>query len=253
MEKQMVTLLPGEDTLVACWRALTRLSNEARISYLSRSVAAVFPAWAPLNNAILHGPTTSEQADAAAAELGEVFRPVGVPAWALWVPSPQTDLESPFTLASVAGMVEDTATLVMTRSVTPDAPSSAAVARTSIEAASLATDEPVRTLPEPDGVAGLDGWVFVHEGEAVAGAWSYLHGTDCGLYAIGTVPHMRRRGLAAALVQHVLADAYRRGAETASLQSTRMGEPLYRSLGFTPVGRYEEWVPAALAVRKEPT
>jgi GNAT superfamily N-acetyltransferase len=139
-------------------------------------------------------------------------------------------------------MAEDTRTLVMTRTVPPGSvhPS---VVRTSIEASGLATDEPVVALPEPDGVPGLDGWVFVHEGAAVAGAWSYLYGTDCGLYAIGTVPHMRRRGLAAALIQHVLADAYRRGARTASLQSTQMGVPLYRSLGFTPVGRYEEWVP----------
>ena len=60
-------------------------------------------------------------------------------------------------------------------------------------------------------------------------------GTDCGLYAVGTVPGMRRRGLATALVEHVLADAYRRGARTASPQSTEMDEPLYRSMGFTPV------------------
>jgi hypothetical protein len=50
--------------------------------------------------------------------------------------------------------------------------------------------------------------------------------------------------MAASLIQHVLAHAYRRGARTASLQSTSMGEGLYRSLQFTAVGRYEEWVPA---------
>jgi GNAT superfamily N-acetyltransferase len=93
-------------------------------------------------------------------------------------------------------------------------------------------------------VPNLDGWVYVHEGTAVAGAWSYLNGADCGLYAIGTVPDFRRRGMAAALIQHMLAHASRRGARTASLQSTRMGESLYRSLQFTAVGRYEEWVPA---------
>ena len=54
----------------------------------------------------------------------------------------------------------------------------------------------------------------------------------------------RRRGLARGLMQGVLGDAYRRGARTATLQSTPMGVPLYRSLGFEPVGRYDEWVPA---------
>jgi len=38
---------PGEDTLVASWRALARLSHGAHLSYRDRSVAAVFPAWAP--------------------------------------------------------------------------------------------------------------------------------------------------------------------------------------------------------------
>ena len=74
------------------------------------------------------------------------------------------------------------------------------------------------------------------------GAWSYLHRTDCGIYAVGTVASMRRRGFAGALVGHVLAYAARAGARTASLQSTRMGQPLYESLGFVPVGRYEEWI-----------
>jgi GNAT superfamily N-acetyltransferase len=79
--------------------------------------------------------------------------------------------------------------------------------------------------------------------DAVAGAWTYRHGRDVGVYAVGTVPGWRRRGLARRLMLHVLADADRRGARTASLQSTRMGEPLYSLLQFQPVGRYDEWVP----------
>jgi hypothetical protein len=43
-------------------------------------------------------------------------------------------------------------------------------------------------------------------------------------------------------MEHVLADAQHRGARTATLQSTRMGLPLYNSLGFAPAGRYEEWI-----------
>jgi predicted N-acetyltransferase YhbS len=58
------------------------------------------------------------------------------------------------------------------------------------------------------------------------------------------MPGWRRQGIARMLVEHVLADAQARGARTASLQSTPMGEQLYRSLGFQPAGRYEEWVSA---------
>jgi GNAT superfamily N-acetyltransferase len=83
---------------------------------------------------------------------------------------------------------------------------------------------------------------MIQDGYAVAGAWSFLRGGDCGIYAVGTVPEWRRRGLARALMEHVLADAQHRGARTATLQSTRMGLPLYNSLGFEPAGRYEEWI-----------
>ena len=188
---------------------------------------------------------SSRAADAAAAELAAVYGAAGVSAWALWLPSPVPELGAPSAWTSVAGMAADISTLVMTRTLSPGMSSHPTVVRTSIEAATRATDEPVLALTPPDGVPDLDGWVLVRDGAAVAGAWSYLHGTDCGLYTVGTIPQLRRRGLAAALTEHVLADAYRRGARTASLQSTRMGEPLYRSLGFTPVGRYEEWVPVA--------
>jgi predicted acetyltransferase len=88
----------------------------------------------------------------------------------------------------------------------------------------------------------LQGWVIVRDGYAVAGAWSLIEGTDCGIYTVATIPQWRRRGLARALMRSVLGDAYRHGARTATLQSTPMGEPLYTSLGFEPVGRYEEWV-----------
>jgi ribosomal protein S18 acetylase RimI-like enzyme len=71
-----------------------------------------------------------------------------------------------------------------------------------------------------------------------------VYGDDCGIYAVGTAPEWRRRGIARTLVQHALADSHRRGARTASLQSTPMAVTLYESLGFEAVGRYEEWVRA---------
>ena len=89
----------------------------------------------------------------------------------------------------------------------------------------------------------MTGWVMVRDGLAVVGAWSLVHGTDCGIYAVETAPGWRRRGLARGLMRAILTDAYLRGVRTATLQSTAMGEPLYAGLGFVPVGRYDEWVP----------
>jgi GNAT superfamily N-acetyltransferase len=120
------------------------------------------------------------------------------------------------------------------------------VVRTSVDAAGRAGDDPipVSELPPPASDTGLQGRVIVRDGLAVAGAWSLVENGDCGIYAVETTPRWRRRGLARTLMQSVLGDAYWHGARTATLQSTPMGEPLYISLGFEPVGRYEEWVPA---------
>ena len=238
--------LPGEETLVASWQALAQLSPGAQVTFTDRHVAAVFPAWAPLNNAILRGPAAAEAA-AAAEYLTTAYAAAGVATWAIWLRSPLMRLDTPGALSALEGMTRDTTTLVMTRALSPGWSLHPLVARTSVRTASLATDEPVSVIEAPDCVPNLDAWVYVHHGAAVAGAWSYLNGTDCGLYAVGTVPDFRRRGIAAALIGHILAHAYRRGARTASLQSTSMGESLYRSLRFTAAGRYEEWVPASIA------
>jgi ribosomal protein S18 acetylase RimI-like enzyme len=121
-----------------------------------------------------------------------------------------------------------------------------AVVRTSVATATRAGEAPipVADIAAPDPVPNLSAWVLVHQGVAVTGAWSFLHRRDCGIYAVETLPEFRRRGFARTLLEHVLADAQARGARTASLQSTRMGQPLYDSLGFTAAGRYEEWATA---------
>lgn len=235
--------LPGEDTMVASWEALAWLSPGARVVRGETILTALFPAWAPLNNAIALRQTALPDS---AGRAATAFSAVGVSSWALWLASAAVDFGSPDLTAEVAGLTRDTTTLVMTRAVAGPHSSHSQVVRTSIEAATKATDDPVPVseLGRPDGVPGLDGWVLVQDGVAVVGAWTYLNGTDCGIYAVGTVPAYRRRGLAAALMEHLLAHAAANGAHTASLQSTPMGEPLYTALGFTSVGRYEEWVPA---------
>ena len=107
-------------------------------------------------------------------------------------------------------------------------------------------DEDVRLtradLGSPDKCPGLAGWALLHNGLVVSAAWSFVHGTDCGVFAVETLPGFRRRGFARVLMEHLLAAAQRDGATTASLQSTALGQPLYESLGFTPAGRYEEWI-----------
>jgi GNAT superfamily N-acetyltransferase len=238
--------LLGEETLLGSWTALAALSHGAHILYTHTTSAAVFPSWTPLNNAILLVPPSSQAASIAAGVLKDVYAAAGVTSWALWLPSRALHFDAEDEVASVDGMARDTTTLVMTRELDDGMPSHPGVLRTTVEAANHAGDQPLPAdaLPAPDETSDVDGWVLVSEEYAVAGAWTYRDGVDVGVYTVGTAPNWRRRGLARALMLHVLADAYRRGARTTSLQSTRMGEPLYARLGFRSVGRYEEWVPA---------
>jgi GNAT superfamily N-acetyltransferase len=240
----MTGALPGQETLIASWRALAAVSPGAKVVTSPVAVAAVFPQWTVLNNAIALDPSDGATAGAVAGGIAELYRNASVDTWALWIPSRPTDFDAPDALDVVGSLERDTTTLVMHADLRADLRTSAAVVRTSAAAANVVGDEPLvaADLPERDSGPGIEGWALVHGGTAVAGAWSCINEQDCGIYAVGTVPERRRRGFGRSLVEHVLADARRRGARTTTLQSTRMGRPLYESLGYVPAGRYEEWV-----------
>jgi GNAT superfamily N-acetyltransferase len=252
--KRRVVALPGEETLIGSWTALTQLSPAARMINTSAVTTAVFPTWAPLNNAILQIAPDDRGAEDAVLQLTACYAEAGVATWALWVRSGITNLDAPDAGPKIGGLQRDTTTLVMHATLSSGRQLQDGVVRTSIATATRAGDEPVRRadLELPDDVPGLTGWVMLHEGVAIAGAWSFLNGRDCGIYTVGTQPEWRRHGFARALTDHVLADAWRRGARTASLQSTPMGEPLYVSLGFQAAGRYEEWLSGDPVAASEP-
>ncbi|MEU5935030.1 GNAT family N-acetyltransferase [Micromonospora sp. NPDC047187] len=58
------------------------------------------------------------------------------------------------------------------------------------------------------------------------------------LYFVGTQPEQRRRGIGAAMTRAALHLAGERGARTAALTSSAVGESVYRGLGFRPVGEF---------------
>lgn len=56
-----------------------------------------------------------------------------------------------------------------------------------------------------------------------------------GIYAIGTLPEMRRKGFGSAITLKPLLDARRQGYRYAVLFATRLGYPVYERLGFREV------------------
>ena len=79
--------------------------------------------------------------------------------------------------------------------------------------------------------------------ENVATAMAFDHGSDTGIYNVGTLEHARRRGLGTALTALHVHDALARGLRTATLQATEMAEGMYAAVGFRDLGRILEFVP----------
>ncbi len=126
------TRLPGQATLVECWRALAQLSPGARVIHAPGTVAAMFPEWAPLNNAIVLE-EGDPAADLAAAELSARYRRAGIEEWAAWVPSTELSLDGPDTVLRVGSLTRDTTTLVMHATLGPTVRPHRGVVETSIE------------------------------------------------------------------------------------------------------------------------
>lgn len=73
------------------------------------------------------------------------------------------------------------------------------------------------------------GW---QQGKAVAVAAVLLHQGIAGIYGVATLPEMRRQGIAAAMMQHVIGAIGQLGYAIATLSPSDMSEAIYRRLGF---------------------
>jgi ribosomal protein S18 acetylase RimI-like enzyme len=89
--------------------------------------------------------------------------------------------------------------------------------------------------------AGLNLYGARIDGETVACVGSIHADGDCGIYLVATHPAAQGRGLASDLVTAALRDGRAAGCETASLQSTAKGKPLYTRLGFRDFGAIQMW------------
>ena len=85
---------------------------------------------------------------------------------------------------------------------------------------------------QPDGwfVAEADGELAGTVGVVILGSFAYIG-------SMAVAPALQRRGIARALMQHVLAWIDARGCAAALLDASEFGAPLYSSLGFVPAGQ----------------
>jgi GNAT superfamily N-acetyltransferase len=78
---------------------------------------------------------------------------------------------------------------------------------------------------------------YAHGAPVVSGL-GWRTGRVVGVYAIATVPAARRRGYGAAMTARIVTDGLAFGCDTAALQASELGRPIYERLGFTVDVRY---------------
>lgn len=77
------------------------------------------------------------------------------------------------------------------------------------------------------------------DGRAIAVSSLVMAAGLAGVYAVATLPEARTRGIGTAMTLHAMAEGKRRGAESAVLQATEMGKPVYEKIGFSTIFDYD--------------
>ena len=88
------------------------------------------------------------------------------------------------------------------------------------------------------------GW-HVHlarvDGKPAACLFTRIHDTDCWIGLVATAPEARGRGLATELLRGALREAQETGAQTTSLEATKLGFGVYARLGYQDLGELQMW------------
>ena len=238
----------GTQTLLASWAEYARGAVDARVDQLLGLTAAVFPSGPErdvYNNAVL-APALDRAARAHAVEAMEAaYAAADVQRFAAWVEEGDTGMRQEL---ERRGYALDTSTLAMGMSLVDVAPvpvpAGVRLGPATWEEYLESDDLPVSFLKAADHGA-LHVLVAREDGEILAAALAYDFAGDCGIYNVGTRETARRRGLGTALTAAEVLAARERGCRTASLQSTRMGEGVYRAVGFRALRRILEYTPSA--------
>jgi GNAT superfamily N-acetyltransferase len=239
-ERPYRSLWPFCRLMAACSEGARLVEREGVIA----TVVPVTPARSITNSVVYERAGALEQA---LEPLAAVYAEAGIRAWTVWVP--EHDLAAQELLAR-AGHELDAAPAAMALDLAafePPAtdgldldrdPSPSAVGRIN-DAAYGFDGEFARAFATVPG--HLNVYAAKLAGEPVACVGSVYEDGDCGIYLVATLPEVRGHGLATKLMTVALEAARAAGCESASLQSTALGKPIYTRLGFRDFGVIQMW------------
>jgi len=92
--------------------------------------------------------------------------------------------------------------------------------------------------PQVAATPGLSIYVARADGKPVSTATSFTQGGAVGIFNVGTPPACRRCGYATGVTARAVRDGFESGASFAWLQSSPLGDSVYRRMGFRQVETY---------------
>jgi GNAT superfamily N-acetyltransferase len=185
---------------------------------------------------------------ASIGELARVYREAGVEAWTVWVPEADTVVARALEEADHRLDARPRAMgMPLGDLVAPDPdpeleireePDFELVSSINEVAYGFAPGE----FPVMQGdLSSLRTYLGSIDGETVACAGAFTHGSDCEIVYVAVLPEGRGRGISGRLMARALADAADQGLETTTLQATKLGYPVYGKLGYADYGELQMW------------
>jgi ribosomal protein S18 acetylase RimI-like enzyme len=236
-------------SMETAWRALGAGSEGARMIERDGVLAAVVPAVPERSvfNSVLY--RTPEDLAAARDELAVAYEEAGIDAWTVWVP--EADRASAELLHSAGHKLDATPRAMVLELADLAGPDpgdldwSAEGSLTELKRINdAAYGDPPGTFERGIGNPPPETW-RIYEARLEGRAASMLAITDiegdCAIWWVATLPEARGRGLAGRLLRVALAEARERGADTSTLQATKLGRPIYERLGYRDIGELQMW------------
>jgi GNAT superfamily N-acetyltransferase len=240
----------------AIFGLFARGAPESRFVELDGVDALVVPATPDRSvlNSVLY--RDAEDLDDGLDELARTYERAGVRAWTVWV---HPGDEKAARMLERAGHVLDATPTAMGLELDGFAPSAPEAAEWT-SAGDLATllhvndlaygwgdtrpwTRALGDLPQQE----LSIYTASVDGRPASGLMVHDDGEDADVWLVATLDAARGRGLAPSLLGRALLDARERGCTTSTLQATKLGEPVYRRLGYRTLGRLEMWERRAAA------
>jgi len=181
-------------------------------------------------------------------ELGAIYEEAEVAAWTVWVPEADQNVARAL---DVAGHRLDATPRAMAMPISdlkppePDPeleireePDFELVSKINEVAYGFAPGE----FPVMEGdLSSLRTYLGSVGGETIGCAGAFTHDADCEIVYVAVLPEGRGRGISGRLMARAIADASEQGLQTTTLQSTKLGFPVYVKLGYRDCGELQMW------------